>query len=143
MEAPHKRRGPGLLRLVNACSEFQFNLNSLSRSCVPIDTRVLWRARLACSLSCNAMKESYRSWVKVMFRSITPEHNGRICAVWACQHIHVYMNCRKHKGERTSSLMFSTCSPPSFGTVVVHLGSFCCSKNTLRFRAIPSKQSIS
>jgi hypothetical protein len=29
------------------------------------------------------MKESYRSWVNSMFRSMTPEQSGRICAVYA------------------------------------------------------------
>lgn len=53
----------------------------VSRSWVPIDTSVRCLARFWWSLSCNAMKDSYRASSKVMFLSTAPETYGLILAV--------------------------------------------------------------
>ena len=53
----------------------------VSRSCVPMATRVLCRARFWCSLSWRAMKDSYLSLVNFILRSIAPDAYGRRAAV--------------------------------------------------------------
>lgn len=45
----------------------------VSRSCVPIATSVRCRAKFWCSLSCKAMKDSYRACVNLILRRIAPE----------------------------------------------------------------------
>lgn len=53
----------------------------VSRSCVPMETRVRCLAKFWWSLSWSAMKDSYLACVNLMFRSTAPETYGRILVV--------------------------------------------------------------
>lgn len=53
----------------------------VSRSCVPMATRVRFRQMLVWSFSCKSMKESYASWSNVTPRSTAATANGRTAFV--------------------------------------------------------------
>jgi hypothetical protein len=71
---------------------------TLDISCVPIATRVLFRARLACNLSCREMKDWYLLSSNLIPRRMAAAAYGRTAAVYPHQ-------SKILQWERTSGLM--------------------------------------
>lgn len=114
---------------------------SVSRSCVPMATNVRWRARFWCSLSCSAMKDSYRSWVNLIFRKTAPETYGRIPDV--CGRLQYGVNSRVAHGRHTCSCTVMLWSSPSGGATRRYCGDGFLPRKMLSMREMPSKHSMS
>ena len=86
-------------------------------------TKLLCLARFWCSLSCRAMKLWYLASSNLMPLRMAHEKYWRTCWV--------------------SGLTVTSRSLPSAGALSLYWGTSCLPRKTLRFMAIPSKQSMS